>query len=117
MLQNTSLLRRQSGWHRKLVLAVLFALQGAITFAPLLEVSERGRLGAHAEERGAQHKYQHDEATCAVCAVRSLHAAPAQGCAAIACERERSVTVLDAPWSPARRVISSALPRAPPQLS
>ena len=117
MIQDSSLLRRQSGWPRKLVLAVLFALQGAITFAPLLEVSERGRLGAHAEERGAQHKYQHDEATCAVCAVRSLHAAPAQSSAPIACEQQRSVAVLDAPWAPARRVIASALPRAPPQLS
>jgi hypothetical protein len=117
MFLKASLLRRQSGWHRKLVLAVLFALQGAITFAPLLEASERGRMGAHAEEQGARHKYQHNEATCAVCAVRSLHAAPVQNCAAIACERQRSVTVLDAPRAPALRVISSALPRAPPQLS
>ena len=115
MFQSSSLLRRQSGWHRKLVFAVLFALQGAITLAPLLEVTERGRHGAHAEERGAQHKYQHDEATCAVCAVRSLHSAPVQSCPAIDCERQRTVAALDAPWAPARRVMSSAFPRAPPQ--
>jgi hypothetical protein len=115
MFRSSSLLRRQCGWRRKLVLAALFALQGAITFAPLLEVSERGRLGAHAEERGAQHKYQHDEATCAVCAVRSLHSAPSQHCPAIDCEQHRTVAALDAPWAPARRAVSSALPRAPPQ--
>jgi hypothetical protein len=115
MFRPSSLLRRQSGWHRKLALVVLFALQGAITLSPLLEVTERGRLGAHAEERGAQHKYQHDEATCAVCAVRSLHSSPARTCPAIECERVRTVAALDAPWAPARRIISAALPRAPPR--
>jgi hypothetical protein len=109
-------LRRQSGWHRQLALALLFALQGAITLAPLLESTERERMGAHAERQGAQHKYQHDETTCAVCAVRLLHASPAQSCAAISCERQRSVAALDAPVAPTHRVDPTALPRAPPQL-
>jgi hypothetical protein len=117
MLRLSSLLRRNSGLPRQLALAVLFALQGAITLSPLLEVTERGRMGAHAEERGAQHKYQHDESTCAVCAVRSLHSAPPQNCPPIACQRQQTVAVLDAPWAPARRVMSSVLPRAPPQQS
>ena len=117
MFAPSSLLRRQSGWHRKLALAVLFVLQAAITLAPLLEVSERGRLGAHAEERGARHKYQHDEATCAVCAVRSLHSAPAQNCATIVSAQQPFAAGLDAPWAPARTVDASALPRAPPQQS
>jgi len=87
-------------------------LQGAITLSPLLEPNEKGRMGAHAEEKGAQHKYQHDEATCAVCAVRSLHSSPAQACPAIACERQQTVAALDAPVSAARRVDPTALPRA-----
>jgi hypothetical protein len=115
MLRLPIILRRQTGWPRKLALAALFALQGAITLSPLLEVTERGRMGAHAEERGARHKYQHDEATCAVCAVRSLHSAPAQSCPAIDCERQRYVAELDTPNGPARRIVPSALPRAPPQ--
>ena len=70
-------------------------------------------MGAHVEQQ-AQHKYQHDEGTCAVCAVRSLHSAPAQSCPAIDCERQRSAAAPDAPVSSAFRVDPTALPRAPP---
>ena len=117
MFKQYSALRRQSAWPRKLVLAVLVVLQGAISLAPLLEVSERGRIGAHAEERGAQHKYQHDEATCAVGSVRSLHSAPAQSPAAITCERHQFVAALDAPVARSRRNDPTSLPRAPPRLT
>lgn len=113
----SGLLRRQSGSPRQLALAVLFALQGAITLSPLLEVTERGRLGAHAEERGAQHKYQHDENTCAVCAVRSLHSSPALAAPRVAVDRERTVAVLDAPVAPSRHYDPTVLPRAPPRLT
>jgi hypothetical protein len=115
MIHRSNPFRRISGWRRQIALAVLFALQGAIALAPLLEASEKGRMGAHAEQRGAQHKYQHDDRTCAVCAVRSLHSSPAQSCPAIACERQQTVAALDARVSPARRVAPTALPRAPPQ--
>ena len=115
MSHRSSPLRPQIGRLRQFALAALLVLQGAITLSPLLEPNEKGRLGAHAEEKGAQHKYQHDEATCAVCAVRSLHSSPAQACPAIACERQQTVAALDAPVSPARRVDPTALPRAPPQ--
>jgi hypothetical protein len=107
-------LRRPTGLRRQLALAALFVLQAAITLSPLIEPSERGRMGAHAEQRGARHKYQHDEATCAVCAVRSLHSSPAQTCPAIVCERQQSVAALDAPAGPSRNVDPTALPRAPP---
>jgi hypothetical protein len=106
-----------TGWRRQTALAVLFALQGAISLAPLLETTEKGRLGAHAEEQGAQHRYQHDEATCAVCAVRSLHSSPAQDCAPITCERQEAVAVLDAPMARSHRADPTTLPRAPPRLS
>ena len=109
--------RKPSTWPRRIALALLVALQGAISVAPLLETSEKGRLGAHAEEQGAQHRYQHDESTCAVCAVRSLHSSPAQNCAPIACERQQAVAVHDAPAGPSRRADPTALPRAPPRLS
>jgi hypothetical protein len=110
-------LRRPIGWRRRIALAALIALQTAITFSPLLETTEKGRLGAHAEEQGAQHRYQHDESTCAVCAVRSLHSSPAQACPAIACEQQQSIAVLDAPSAPSRSADPTALPRAPPSLS
>ncbi len=110
-------MRRQTRWYRQLALVLLVALQGAITLSPLIEPSEKGRMGAHAEERGAQHKYQHDETTCAVCAVRSLHAAAMQSSPPIIGERVQTVTALDAPVAPIRRVDTTVLPRAPPQLT
>ncbi len=110
-------LRRQSGWLRQLALVLLFALQGAITLSPLIEPSEKGRMGAHAEDRGAQHKYQHDETTCAVCAVRSLHAALAQSSPPIIGERVHTAAALAAPVAPVRRTDATVLPRAPPQLT
>jgi hypothetical protein len=108
---------RRTGPLRQLALAVLFVLQAAITLSPLLEATERGRMGAHMEQQGARHKYQHDDATCAVCAVRSLHSSPAQACAPIACERQLTKTALDAPASHSRDLDPTSLPRAPPRLT
>ena len=117
MFSSSSALRRPNGWCRRLALAALLALQGAIALAPLAEPSDKGRLGAHAEQQGAQHQYQHDDSTCAVCAVRSLHCSPAQSCPPIVDEHQQSVVALETPVAPALRVGPTALPRAPPQLS
>jgi hypothetical protein len=117
MFSSSGLLRRPNGWCRRVALAALFALQGAIALAPLAEPTEKGRLGAHAEQQGAQHQYQHDEATCAVCSVRSLHCSPAHNCPPIVGEHQETVASHDTPLAPALRVGPTALPRAPPQLS
>ena len=117
MFDSTDPFRRPAGWRRRIAFAVLLALQGAITVSPLLDPGEKGRIGAHAEERGAQHKYQHDETTCAVCAVRSLHASPARSCAPIVCDRHESFAARETPLAPVRRVVPTTLPRAPPSLS
>jgi hypothetical protein len=109
--------RRKTRWYRQFALALLFALQGAITLSPLIEPSEKGRMGAHAEERGARHKYQHDESTCAVCAVRSLHAAATQSSPPIIGERVYTAAALDMPVASTGRADVTVLPRAPPQLT
>jgi hypothetical protein len=114
MPRHSSPLRRLTGWRHHFALALLFALQGAITLSPLLEAGEKGRLGAHAEQQGATHKYQHDEATCAVCAVRALHSSPAQGAAPIAWERQQSLAAPDVHLAPAGVVDPTTLARAPP---
>jgi hypothetical protein len=98
---------------RQLLLAVLLLFQAAISAAPLFEPTDRGRMGAHVEQQ-ARHKYQHDEATCAVCAVRSLHSSPAHACPAVECEFQRTVAALEAPVAPGQSRESSVLPRAPP---
>jgi hypothetical protein len=108
-------LRRLTGWRHQFALAALLVLQGAITLSPLLEPNEKGRMGAHVEQQGAQHKYQHDETTCAVCSVRSLHCSPVQTCPAIACDRQQTVAALDVPVARSRRIDPTVLPRAPPQ--
>ena len=102
---------------RRIALALLVALQGAITAAPLIEPSEKGRLGSHAEERGAQHKYQHDESTCAVCAVRSLPSSPARASTRIAYGRVQTVASLESSPISLSRVDPTTLPRAPPRLT
>ena len=117
MFSRSSPLRRPNGWSRRFALAALFALQGAIALAPLVEPSEKGRLGAHAEGQGAQHKYQHDESTCAVCAVRSMHSAPAQSAPPVVHEHEHSVALAETPAAPSLGADITALPRAPPQLT
>lgn len=117
MFQRSSPLRRPKGWCRQVALTVLLALQGAIAFSALLEPTEKGWLGAHAEAQGAVHQYQHDESTCAVCAVRSLHPSPAPGCAPIVCERQQSLATLETPAAAAVLVDPTTLPRAPPPLS
>lgn len=117
MFSRSSPLRRPNGWCRRLALAALFALQGAIALAPLAEPSEKGRLGAHAESQGAQHQYQHDESTCVVCSVRSMHCTPAHSCPPVVDERQHSVAVAETPFAPALGVDATALPRAPPQLT
>jgi hypothetical protein len=109
--------RHLSGWRHQVALAVLVALQGAIALSPLLESNERGRMPVHVEQQGATHRYQHNEATCAVCTVRALHSSPAQGCPAIAGERQQALAALDAPVAPLHGVDTTALPRAPPQLA
>jgi hypothetical protein len=117
MLHRFSPLRRLTGWRHPIALAVLFALQAAIALSPLLEANERGKIPVHVEQQGATHKYQHNEATCAVCTVRALHSSPAQSCPAIDCERQQAVSALDAPVAPLRGVETTALPRAPPQVA
>jgi hypothetical protein len=116
MNRRSSPFRHLAGWRHQVALAVLFALQGAIALSPLLESNERGRMPVHVEQQGATHRYQHNEATCAVCTVRALHSSPAQACPAIACERQQAVAALDAPVAPLHGVDTTALPRAPPQL-
>jgi len=117
MFRRSSPLRRLTGWRHQFVLAALFALQGAITLSPLLEPNEKGRMPVHVEQQGATHRYQHNEATCAICAVRALHSSPAHSGPAIPCERQGTASALDAPVAPGRRVDPTTLPRAPPRLT
>ena len=68
---------RRAPWVRRIALLALVALQVCVAALPLTE-AHRGSLVTHAEPDGAAHKFAvHDDANCAACSVRSLHAAPA----------------------------------------
>ena len=60
---------------RVAVALALLALQGAVALSPLAESVHTDRPQVHVEQRGATHPFAHNEATCALCAVRSMHAA------------------------------------------
>src|SRR5471032_1032143 len=91
---------RRPRWGRRLLALALFAVQGGIAVSPLWEPHDQG-MRVHAEQDGSRHTGLHNEATCVVCAIRSLHA--------IASTRiERTVV------APRIRVVSAAAPRFVP---
>jgi hypothetical protein len=70
-------LRRSLQRGRRLTALALVALQGAIALSPMWESHGEVRLDTHAEQDGTRDVGLHNEATCIVCAVRTLHAAAA----------------------------------------
>lgn len=63
---------------RRVVALALFALQGAMALSPIAESVHTNRAHMHIEAPGTRHPYEHDESTCALCFVQSLHAAVPQ---------------------------------------
>jgi hypothetical protein len=57
--------------------ALVLALQVAFATSAIWEPQAASRLGTHVEQPGARHVGMHDEASCTVCAVRTMHAPPA----------------------------------------
>jgi hypothetical protein len=104
-------------WHRRLSALLMLVLQCGMAMAPMAEREGR-RTVTHVEQQGTRHAQLHNEATCALCAVRSLHATVLQA--------SRTLTVLVATAqlvSAPRTVLTSRDPppsnasRAPPPLS
>lgn len=61
---------------RRLALVALVALQGMVTLAPLMEAHHEAPE-SHVEQTGASHIFVvHNEATCAVCTLRSIRVLP-----------------------------------------
>ncbi|HVA58180.1 MAG: hypothetical protein WBQ26_07910 [Gemmatimonadaceae bacterium] len=61
---------------RRVALFALFALELVVAFAPLMEPDHEATK-SHVEETGTQHQFLvHDDANCAVCALRSITALP-----------------------------------------
>jgi hypothetical protein len=108
-------LRRSLHRGRRLTALALIALQGAIALSPLWERSSEGRLAAHTEQDGARHVGLHNEETCIVCAVRTLHAAAAARTFDFVTAPRMLVAASVAPLAiRAREPARSKLSRAPP---
>ncbi|MHB1312570.1 MAG: hypothetical protein ACYC3L_11200 [Gemmatimonadaceae bacterium] len=100
---------------RRIAALALFALQGAVALSPIAEPVHTGRPVAHVEEQGSTHVYSHDESTCAVCIVGSLHALVPGGTAGIATPPGRhDVLSLVSRAAPAPDVVPANHSRAPP---
>ena len=100
---------------RRLLAVGLLALHGGIVTSPLWETHTIKRVGVHAEQHGARHVGMHDEATCAVCAVRSLHAAPADRPEPVARFAPLPATaVVTVGSAQSHDAADTGLPRAPP---
>lgn len=100
---------------RRGVFAALLALQGAVVLSPAWEPRPTGALGAHVEETGARHLDLHNEATCALCAVRSLHVvAPARSVVPTAHLLIRALVAFGMGTAPVRDALPAHLSRAPP---
>ena len=65
-------------WLRRSVAAALLLLQAAVAISPIAEPPAQRPMGAHMEGQGARHIGLHNETTCLTCAVRAMHAAPAE---------------------------------------
>ncbi len=109
---------RRFGWRRRVAFVALFALQGAIALSPLLDARDDKGIGMHIENRGTRHAYMHNEATCAVCSVRSLHSTVPFVAAPPATEMHHE-TVAATPQgeAPDRPDVGTRHSRAPPPVS
>ncbi len=67
---------RSTPWTRRIALLALLVLEFTVALAPLMEAHHEAPE-SHIEQQGATHHYRvHDEATCPVCALRSIRALP-----------------------------------------
>lgn len=109
---------RPNSLFRRTALFVLLAFQGAWALAPLIE-SHNDRLDVvHVESTHPKHPYIHNEATCAVCAVRSLYAAaPPRPAPVLHLSARNPVDRFDAAVAPRPDQHSTNLSRAPPLVS
>ena len=110
--------RRARQWRSRSVSLLLFALQGVIALSPVWEPQEQSTPRAHAEQPGTRHVAVHNEANCAVCSVRSMHASvPPAVFPAIVFVQWRPVAGLTAIALSSCDGALSHLSRAPPLLS
>ena len=110
--------RRARQWRSRSVSLLLFALQGVIVLSPVWEPHDQSTPRAHAEQPGTRHVAVHNESNCAVCSVRSMHAAVAPAVfPEIVFVQWRPVTGLATLAVPSCDGALSHLSRAPPLLS
>jgi len=109
-------LRRLRLARHRAAAVVVVVMQLFVAASAIWEQSAQVRLGEHAEQQDAQHVGQHDEATCALCSVRSQTSMPsAQQETAVAALRAMAPVTAAVPTRVAAPP-SSTRSRAPPSL-
>lgn len=102
---------------RRAAAAALLALQAVIALSPMLEQRETVRRDTHVEALGSHHLISHDDATCTVCAARTLMGtAPATPVAAFPAVARGQVDIAFAAVTPALGISPDNHSRAPPTL-
>ncbi|MFI5310673.1 MAG: hypothetical protein ACHQQ3_05540 [Gemmatimonadales bacterium] len=100
---------------RRVISLAMLALQGVIAVSPLWEPTLDVPLRSHAERHAARHPGMHNEATCAVCAVRLLSASLPVRAVHFDATAAQVQPVVPRASAPARRDAAPAnLSRAPP---
>ena len=114
----THLARRPVSWRRRLTALVLLLTQVGIATSVALELRAEPGMSAHAEQGGATHAGVHNEATCALCAVRSMEAQSGPPTATSTVITTQAGPVTRAVITPPTRAGPSSNPsRAPPPFS
>jgi hypothetical protein len=75
MLRTTPPLTARRNGLRAALLRILLLVQAVVVLTPLAEGRAGAGVVAHVEAQENGHHYQHAEANCAYCVVRTIHAA------------------------------------------
>lgn len=100
---------------RRAIAAALLALQSVVALLPAMEQRGEVRLDTHMEAPGNEHLPAHNDATCAVCAVRALWGAvPQQAAPLFPPASIGRADIVFAAVAPTVGVAPDNHPRAPP---
>jgi hypothetical protein len=105
---------RPTAWARRVALFALIALEAAVALAPLLE-PHHSAPASHVEPAGTSHVFVvHDDATCAVCTLRSIRVLPSTASAELLTAAPMPVVRSDAHVVAPTRGRRAHASRAPP---
>ncbi len=106
-----------NGWPRLLISLALLFVQATVAFTPISEARQGLGAAAHVEDANKAVHYAHNDANCAYCVARNIHA-PAPTPPEFSDRPQESDALVPAVGfvAPARLTSTASLSRAPPSL-